>query len=97
MLTRLTHGTLSHDSSQVRTAVSCAKNYCLHILEEETGLKLIYTKPKEPSAEGKTLHSGEVNSDGRGSVSSIFQTAVAWLGWEHFKIQSFVEWDVAWW
>lgn len=97
MLTRLTCGMLSHDSSQVLTAVFCTKNYCLNILEEETGLKLIYTKPKEPSAEGKTLHSGEVNSDGLGSLSSIFQTAMVWLGWGHFKIQSFLDWDVARW
>jgi hypothetical protein len=48
MLKHLTHGTLSHNFSEVLTAVFRGKNYCLNILEEETGLKSIYAKPKYP-------------------------------------------------
>lgn len=55
MLKRLTHGTRPHNSPEVLTAVFWGKNYCLDIFEEETGLKPIYTRPKEPSAEGKAV------------------------------------------
>lgn len=82
MLTCLTHGTPLHDSSQVLTAVFCAKNYCLHILEEETGLKLIYTKPKEQSAEGENfaLRRGELGWTGQRKLHFPNCRGVARLG-----------------